>query len=310
MRNSSVLGRTCCRPCRGRFPRIFSKTSSMNGLRNFRACPTKWSGITTLPMGPRNVLMTTCGVLRRNTSPANAKITIALLSRVSTASSTALAATNLLPQPRPLSGAGLEVHHLGDGALRGHPLRALAPLLAPGRSPDRLAAGFALLLQARGPRCVDLQVGVPRPGGLVLPRGTRLAGLREVLRARALHAVLFPRVARLELSRPSLQAILGPMPRLGVVLGRAHLAGVVCRSEADLRKVRKSSPSNKNGSRRVVTTGVVPVSSEPSAITSMTTHRPLLPVGVEPGDSASEAETLRVLPPLLLSPCLVQAPVV
>ena len=184
--------------------------------------------------------MSICGVLRRNTLPANAKITIVLPSRVSTANSTALAATNLLPQPRLLSGAGLEVHRLGDGALKGHLLRVLAPLLTPGRFPDRLAEGFALPLLVRAPRCVDLRGGAPRLGGAALPRGTRQVGHREGLRAaRTLHAVPSPRVVRLELSRPSKRAIPRPA-RLRVVLGRARPAGVVCQSEADLQKERKS----------------------------------------------------------------------
>ena len=184
--------------------------------------------------------MSICGVLRRNTLPANAKITIVLPSRASTANSTALAATNLLPQPRLLSVADSEVHRLGEGALKGHLLRALAPLLMPGRFPDRLAAGFALSRLVRAPRCADLRGGVPRLGGAALPQGTRPVGHREGPRvARTLRAVLSPRVVRLELSRPSKRAIPRPV-LLGAVPGRARRAGVVCQSEADLQRERKS----------------------------------------------------------------------
>ena len=183
--------------------------------------------------------MSICGALRRNTLPANVKITIALPSRASIANSAALAATSRLPQPRLLSEAALEGHLLSDDALQGHLLRVLAPLPTPGRSPDRLAEGFAQFLLVRAPRCVDPRDGALRLGGAALPRGTRQGDPREGLRAACtLHAVRSPRGVRSELSRPSNRATPRPA-RLGAAPGRTRPAGVFRQSEADLRKERK-----------------------------------------------------------------------
>ena len=180
--------------------------------------------------------MSICGVLRSSTLPANVKITIALPSRASIANNTALAATSRLPRPRLLNGAALEGHLLSDGALEGHLLRVLAPLPTPGRSPGRLAEGFAQFLLARAPRCAGLRGDALLLEGAAPPRGTRRGDPREGHRAeRNPQGVRFPRGARLEPNRPINRATPRPA-RLGAALGRTRPAGAHRQRRADLQK--------------------------------------------------------------------------
>ena len=212
------------------------RTSSTNALRSSPAWPTRWSVITTLPSATRSDLTRTCGVPLRSILPGSVKIKTVPLSRVTTASTTAVAATSRQPLPRPLSAVALEGHLLSAGALGGHPLRASVPGPAPDLHQGRLAGATGQFLQARALRCAVPRVGAPRPPRAAPPRGTHHETLPEGPRVgRSLPVGRFPRAVHLGLSRPSHRA--NPLaPRRRAALERARLAAARLLEEGLPRK--------------------------------------------------------------------------